>query len=581
MALVYKQSRRVSGKRKSALLSFAQQQLFYLYLLEPSSPAYNVLLTVRLRGPLDVPALMECLQTIVQRHEILRTTITLTNGLPAQLVAPTSTLTPQIIDASTFSQVEQTYEVDRVIAAKSSTPFNLLQGPLIRVTLLHLNTREHVFLLNMHHIISDGWSIGILMRELTLLYTARIQGLPNPLGTLPIQYADYATWQRQLLQGAVLDEQLAYWRRHLANVPTFLELPTDHPRPDVQHYQSEVAPLCSQKRCTWLCVNSAGRRRYSVHDIADAFQIVLSRYSRQTDFLLGAPVANRTRRRQGLSTALTIHWCSAAIWQAILRSVHWYTYTRRVPGSVHTARLPFELLVEALQPECNASYNPLFQVMFVLQNASDSSLELPGLQVQYLEEQGESAKFDLTLSITEGENTFDCILEYDSDLFEHSTMVRLQEHFLTLLQGSMLAPERSIADLPMLTPQEEHYLLHEVHAPITHSAPTLCLHQLVEEQVERTPEAVALTYGEEFLSYRELNRQANLLAARLRSLGVGPEVLVGLCVQRSLSMVVGLLGILKAGGAYVPLDPTYPEGASGVYSRRYPGTCSGNATSRS
>jgi amino acid adenylation domain-containing protein len=541
-----------------AVLSFAQQQLFYLYLLDPQNAVYNLPISLRLIGQLDLAVLLESLKTIVQRHDILRTTITLIDGQPAQIVDPAFVLTPQLIDARAWSSVT----LDEAIVTELSTPFDLVQGPLLRVTLFSLSDTEHVLLLNMPHIISDGWSNGVLMRELNILYSAQLQGLSNPLPALPIQYADYAVWQRERLQGAVLDGHLAYWRRYLADVPPMLDLPTDYQRPVVQQYRGSNLSFCVPEdvRVALHQLSQAEGATLFMTLLA-AFQVVLSRSSGQTDFLVGTPTANRTHEETEGLIGCFIN--TLVIRSKLTDNPSFRTLLRRVREACLDAyehqELPFERLVEALQPERNTSYNPLFQVMFALQNAPDTSPDLPGLRVEALEEQGQSAKFDLTLSMTEGAKSFEAVLEYNSDLFERATMERFQGHFLTLLQGIVAAPDQQIADLPLITREEQDYLLHEIIPPFTLPASTQCLHQLVEEQVRRTPDALALVCGEASLTYRQLDRRANALAAQLRARGVGPEVLVGICVQRSLDLVVGLLGILKAGGAYAPLDPTYPE----------------------
>lgn len=540
-----------------AVLSFAQQQLFYLYLLEPQSSAYNVPVVLRLLGALNQDALLESLQTLIQRHEILRTTIQLRDGEPLQVVAPTAVLVPQMIDASASVEAEQV----QLIADEVSIPFDLAQGPLLRVALLKVGATEHVLVCTLHHIITDGWSIGILFRELETLYQALAQRKSVQLPAPTLQYADYALWQRSWLRGAVLEEQLTYWRQHLAGVATFLELPTDYPRPDVQRYQGATLSfhIPEALRAALLRLSQAEGTTLFMTLLA-AFQALLYRYSGQADFLLGTPVANRTHKEMEdlpgcfINTlVLRSHLAANPSFRVLLQRVR----EECLEAYAHQ-EVPFEQLVEMLQPERNPGYNPLFQVMFVLQNAADLSLELPGLQVQSLDVSGQSAMFDLTLSLTEHVHGIEGVLEYNRELFSRVTLEKLQGHLLTLLQACVATPDCRLADLPLLTAPEMQYLLHEVNQPSAPLAAVPCLHQLFEAQVELTPEAPALVSGTRSLTYRELNLRATALAVRLRALGVGPEVLVGICALRSLELVVGLLAILKAGGAYVPLDPAYP-----------------------
>jgi len=544
------------------ILSFAQQQLFYLYLLDPQSSAYNLPITLRLRGHLHISALIESIRTIMQRHEVLRATITLINEQPVQVVAPTPILMPRIIDLSAFPQVDQAPMIDEAVATESSAPFDLTRGPLVRVTLLRLAETDHVFILNMHHIVSDGWSLGILMQELNSLYPALCAGRPSPLAPLPLQYGDYAFWQRQWLRGAVLENHLAYWRQQLAGAPTTLDLPLDHMRPNTQSYQGQSLffhlPL-HLRAALYRLSQAEGATLFMT--LLAAFQVLLYRYSGQEDFLIGTPVANRAHEEtEGLigcfinTLVLRCNLTGNPSFRMLLQRV------REVCLQAYAHQeLSFEQLVEALQPERNSNYNPLFQVMFILQNAGDTALHLPGLDVESMPEQAGSSKFDLTLSLSESEQAFEGVLEYNSELFEHSTIERLQRHFLSILQDIVAAPDRRVADLSLLTPEEERYLLYELNPSFPANSPVRCLHQLVEEQARQSSDRVALVCGSDSLTYRELDRRASTLARHLRALGVGPDILVGICVERSLALVVGMLAILKAGGAYVPLDPAYPE----------------------
>jgi amino acid adenylation domain-containing protein len=549
------------SRREPAILSFAQQQLFYLYLLNPQSSAYNLPIALRLRGQLHVSALLASIRTIIERHEVLRTTITLIDEQPIQVVAATPRLTPRLLDLSACGQAEQARLLDEVVADESAAPFDLTCGPLLRVTLLRLAATDHVLILNMHHIVSDGWSIGLLMQELNALYPALCARRPNPLAPLALQYADYAYWQRQWLQGSVLENHLSYWRQHLAGAPTTLDLPADHLRPDAQSYQGQCLffqlPL-HLRAALYQLGQQEGATLFMT--LLAAFQVLLSCYSGQEDFLIGTPVANRAHEEtEGLigcfinTLVLRCNLAGSPSFRMLVQRVR----EACLQAYAHQ-ELPFEQLVEALRPERNSNYNPLFQVMFILQNAGETALRLPGLQVEAVAEQAGSAKFDLTLSLSESEQAFEGVLEYNSELFEQSSIARLQSHFLSILQEMVATPDRRITEISLLTPEEARYLLHELNPPFPARMPSCCLHHLVEAQARRSPDRVALVCGPASCTYRELDRRANALAHQLCALGVGPEVLVGICAQRSPALLIAILATLKAGGAYVPLDPAYP-----------------------
>ena len=539
-------------------LSFTQQQFFYLYLLEPNSSAYNVPIALRLIGNLDRDALVKSIQIIIERHEILRTTFSIIDEQPMQIVAPTLTLIPQIIDVRTSSKADQVHAAD----AEVCIPFDLTHGPLFRLTIFRVGATEHLFLFTMHHIIMDGWSVGIFLQELATLYEEFVSGQPSLLPELSLQYVDHAIWQRQRLQGKVLKDLLAYWQQHLSGVPITLDLPTDHPRPSVQHYKgNSLSFLIPDEMRVILHQLSKAEGATLFMILLATFQVLLYRYSGQEDFLVGTPVANRTYQETEqligcFINTLVLRSCVRGNppFRGLLQHVR-----EECLGAYAHQDLPFGLLVDALQPERRASHNPLFQVMFVLQSAAKTLPELPGLQVLPAESYGKGAMFDLLLSLTETSQGIEGALEYNSSLFEASTMQRLHQHFLTLLQGIISNPDQRLDDLSLLTQQEIHYLLHELNPLSSPSTSTQCLHHLFEAQVQCMPDAIALVYGLQSLTYHELNRRADVLASHLQTLGVGPEVLVGICVPRSLELVISLLAILKAGGAYVPLDPTYPQ----------------------
>jgi len=544
------------------LLSFAQARLWFLEQLEPGSYAYNMPAAVRLTGSLNVAALKQSLQEIVQRHEALRTTFRMVSGEPLQLIAPVKALTLPLVDLCQLPEAQQEAQVERLATSEAQQPFDLAIGPLLRAKLLHLGEAEHVLLLTMHHIVSDGWSIGVLIRELAALYEAFSSGKPSPLPQLPIQYADFAHWQRQWLQGEVLAAQLSYWQQQLAGAQTVLELPTDRRRPAVQTYGGATQFLALPAPLSQKLKSLSQRSGVTLFmTLLAAFQTLLYRYTGQEDICIGSPIANRNRSETedliGFfvnTLVLRTDMSENPSFQELLGRV------REVAlGAYAHQDLPFEQLVEALQPERNLSHQPLFQVMFALENAPMSALELPSLTLSSLNIDSSTAKFDLTLSMEDTEQGLVGSLEYNTDLFDVATISRMLEHFQTLLEGIVANPEQPLSDLPLLTQPERQQLLVEWNDTLVAYPKDVCIHQLFEAQVERTPNAVAVMFEDQQLTYGELNRRANQVAHHLRSLGVDPDDRVGICVERSLEMIAGLLGILKAGGAYVPLDPAYPK----------------------
>jgi len=552
-----------SVSRKEELpLSFAQERLWFLDQLEPGNTAYGIPIAYRLQGSLDVAALEWSLNEIVRRHEVLRATFAVVDGRPAQVIAPEMRLTLPVEDLRGLPEAEQEAEVERWATEEAHHPFDLAQGPLLRATLLRLNEEEHVLLLTMHHIVSDGWSMGVFNRELAVLYEAFSAGEPSPLPELPIQYADFAVWQRGWLQGEVLEEQLAYWRQHLGDDLPVLELPTDRPRPAAQSFRGAHQTFVLSNALTESLKALSRQEGVTLFTtLLAAFKTLLYRYTGQEDVVVGSPIANRNRSEiEGLigffvnTLVLRTDLSGNPTFRELLGRV------REVTLGAHDHQdLPFEKLAEALQPERDLSHNPLFQVMFAFQNAPAEVLALPGLTVTPLEVESKAAQFDLTLSMEDMGRGLKGAVEYNTDLFDGATIERMIGHFETLLGGIVVNPEQRLSELPLLTEAERLQLLVEWNDTEADYPQDQCIHQLFEERAARTPDAVAVVFEKEQLSYAELNRRANQLARHFQKLGVGPEVLVGLCVERSLEMVVGLLGILKAGGAYVPLDPAYPK----------------------
>ena len=541
-------------------LSFAQQRLWFLDQLGPGKATYNIPGALRLRGPLDAEILEQSLREIVRRHEALRTTFSIVGPEPVQLISPASGFLLSRKDLSHLSKEQCEQEALRLASEEARSPFDLASGPLFRATLIDLGTNDHMLLLTMHHIVSDGWSMGVLHRELSDLYRAFTQGKPSPLSELPVQYADYAIWQREWLTGEELEGQLSYWRKQLEGAPAVLNLASDRPRPAVQSFRGASQSMrLSKELSERLKTFSRSEGVTLFMTLLAAFQTLLHRYTGQEDIVVGSPIANRTRSEiEGLigffvnTLVLRGNFGGNPTFREFLAE------TRRVAldGYEHQD-LPFEKLVEELKPERSLSYSPLFQVMFVLQNAPERALSFEGLSVSRVRTGSETAKFDLTLSVHETAQGLTGSLQYNTDLFEAATVTRLLKHFETLLRGIVDDPKQRISELPILTEVERRELF-EWSETKQNYPKDRCLHQLFVEQATRTPEAIAVVFEGQRITYRELNYRANRLACRLQQLGVGPNILVGLCAERSIELIVGILGILKAGGAYVPLDPNYP-----------------------
>lgn len=544
-------------------LSFAQERMWFGAQLEPGSSSYNIPLHVRVRGALDVAALTQSLNEIVRRHEILRTTFENRNGQPRQSVADTLLLTVPLIDlcGDLDEQPESAREeeMQRLAEAEARRPFDLANGPLLRVVLLRLGAHEHVVLFTVHHILLDGWSIGVLIEELKALYEGFVQGQPATLPPLPVQYGDFACWQRQLVRGEFLATQLAYWKQQLAGAPATLDLRRPRvARMDVPaELRKFVLPAQLVAALKGLCQRE-GVTPFML--LLAALQTLLYRYSGQQDIVVGSPIANRTRSETETligcfinPLALRTTFSSELSFREVLHSVRETTL-----GAFAHQDLPFEHLVKELQWERTPGRNPLFQVLFVFQNSPLPPLILPGLTLTPLEVKSLGSAFDLGLSMRETGEELTGYFEYRTDVFTGAAMDRLIDHFKTLLASITSAPDTSVTKIPLLTEPEQRQLLDWAQLAIA-DPPLSAVHELFADQVARTPGAVAVVCGREQLTYWELNRRSNQLAQYLRRLGVGPEVLVGIMLERSLDQVVGLLGILKAGGAYVPLDHAYPQ----------------------
>jgi amino acid adenylation domain-containing protein len=542
-------------------LSFAQQRLWFLEQMKPGSTAYLIVRVQRFGEDLNVEVLRRSLKVLVQRHEMLRTTFEERDGQPVQVIHAVGHSALPVIDLQGLRQEQRDKEVQRIVSQEGQRPCDLVQGPLLRTSLVRMDKQESMMLLILHHIITDGWSNEILVRELVALYQAFLAGRPSPLPPLPIQYVDYTLWQRQWLQGEVLETQLAYWRKQLANSSP-LVLPTDHPRPSVQRYRGATqTKLVSLRTLTQLQMLSQQEGVTTFMLLLTAFQVLLMRYSGQSDISVGTPIANRTRTEiEGVvgffvnMLVIRSDLSGNPFFTQLLRNV------REVCLQAYSHQdIPFEKVVEELKLERDLSCSPLFHVLFALQDASREQIAATEVNVEPFLVEATRSKFDLSLMLTESRAGLYCSLEYNTDLFEPDTITRLLNHWQILLQGLVQTPRARLSELPLLTEDERTRMLIEWNATQAAYPEHCCLHTLFEQQVVRTPDAIAVQSTHEQLTYQRLDRLANQVAYYLQQRGVRPDVLVGIGLERSIALVIGILGILKAGGAYVPLDSSYPE----------------------
>ncbi|HEY7768546.1 amino acid adenylation domain-containing protein, partial [Longimicrobium sp.] len=550
------------AKRDGAPLSFAQERLWFIDRLEPGSATYNVPRAWHLGGALDVGALERALGEVVRRHDALRTTFREVDGSPVQVIAPFGGFTLPVEDLSGLGEAEGRAEVRRRAADEAMRPFDLAAGPLVRAALLRLGAENHVLLLSMHHIVSDGWSMGVLYREVSALYTAYREGRESPLPELAVQYADYAVWQREQLAGAALERQLSYWRERLGGAPELLELPADRPRPPVQTFRGasvpvELAPELVER------LDALGRSEGATPymTLLGAFQVLLSKYGGGDDIVVGSDIAGRTRREVeeliGFfvnTLVLRTDLSGDPSFREVLRRVREATV-----GAYEHQEVPFEKLVAELQPERSLSYSPLVQVMFTLQNAAGGREDgLAGLQVRGAGAAMEIAKFDLSLDLVATPRGVRGELNYSTDLFDRGTVERMLGHLERVLEQVAADPEVRLSRLALAGPEERARVVVEWNRTEAEYLRDASIHQLFEAQAGRTPNAVAVAWGAEELTYRELDARANRLAHHLAGLGVGPESRVGLRLERSVENVVATLAVLKAGGCCVPVDTSYP-----------------------
>ncbi len=564
------------GRDGNLPLSFAQQRLWFLDQLVPNNPFYNVPAALRLTGALNFSALQQTFNEIVRRHEALRTTLAVVSSQPVQRIAAAFYLPINVVDLRNLPQESRQTEANRLTAKEAQRSFNLSTDLLLRVTLLQLDDAEYLLMLNMHHIVSDGWSIGVLIQELGALYTAFASEKPSPLPPLSIQYADFAKWQREWLQGEVLETQLAYWRQQLNGI-YMLNLPTDRPRPAIQSYRGKRQFLQLPKQLSEALETLSQREGVTLFmTMLAAFQTLLYHYAQQEDIVVGSPIANRNRSE--IEALIGFFVNSLVLRTDLSGNPTFRELLNRVKevalGAYAHQDLPFEKLVEELHPDRALNQNPLFQVAFALQNAPGNGLELPELTLSPQQLDVGTARFDLEFHLWErspnsnespsnklwvdSSEGISGMVIYSADLFDEATISRMLGHFQTLLESIVANPEQRIANLQYLSAKERDHLLVECNNTQADYPQDLCIHQLFEMQADRTPDAVALVFGDERVTYGELNLRSNQLAHYLQKIGVGAEVLVGLCCGRSLDMIVGMLGILKAGGAYLILDPSYP-----------------------
>ncbi|NET57520.1 MAG: SDR family NAD(P)-dependent oxidoreductase [Symploca sp. SIO2E6] len=549
----------VISREQEIPLSYSQGMMWFWHQLLPDNPLYNSIFSLTLEGILNLAALEQSLNEIVRRHENLRTSFPSVDGKPIQVICPVANINISTIELQSLPEPEKSAQLKQLANTEVEKPFDLEKGQVLRVTLVQLSPETHVLMLTMHHIIYDGWSIGILARELCTLYEAYSQGNPSPLSELPIQYADYAHWQRQKLTAEVLEKHLSYWREKLAGVSPVSALPTDRPRPEVQSFQGGAEKFeFNQELTEKLTQLSQNLSTTLFTTLLSAFFVLLSRYSAESDLVVGSATANRNRVELepliGMFANILVLRCQCVA--DLTFSELLYQVKQTTQEAYKHQDLPFEKLVEEILPERNLSYNPLVQVVFNLVNIPINSWNLPGLRVTQGEEDISTARMDLEVHLWESKSGIEGYFIYNTDLFDRATITGMMAHFLTLLQAIVANPQQKISKLPLITAAEKQKILHEWKKHKTDDPDDKCIHQLFEEQVENNPNGIALVFEQQKLTYSQLNSKANQLAHYLQKWGVVPETLVGICVERSVEMVVGLLAILKAGGAYVAIAPT-------------------------
>ncbi|WP_024689807.1 condensation domain-containing protein, partial [Pseudomonas tremae] len=554
---------RRAADQSACPLSFSQRQLWFLDQMEPGNAFYNVPSAVTLRGSLDVGALEKALNGLIVRHEILRTTFCSVDGEPRQVIHPAITLLLPVTDLRHLTPAEREEHVGNAVERDARTPFDLASGPLLRASLLRLADDEYLWLYSVHHIIADGWSMGVIAQEIATLYADFLLRQPSSLAPLAVQYADYACWQQQRLSDAALETQLDFWRHTLADAPACLNMPVDRPRPAVQRYVGATFSS-SLDGATLRALGALGRQTQGTlfNVLMGTLAVLLWRHSGQQDLCIGTPFANRSRPE---IEPLIGHFVNTQVIRQRLDPQQTFAQLlrelRATLLAVHAHQdVPFDRVVEALNPPRDSAYSPLFQVMMVLQNTPGATLQMPGLSMTPYGTGSATAKFDLAFEWVERDGLLHLLVEYNTDLFDRSTIERLSGHYRHLLEQVAADAKQPIGALALMADAEREQMLHQWNCPAPLAQPIECVHRLIEARVARRPDDCAVVFEGQSLSYRELNCQANRLAHHLRQLGVGPDVRVAVCIERSLELPVALLAVLKAGGAYVPLDPDYPQG---------------------
>jgi len=542
-------------------LSYGQQRLWFLNRFEPNSAAYNITGVLRLTGKLDRSALQGAMAAILERHEVLRTALIDVDGSPKAVIGPAEGWSIEIRDLRHIDEAEREDTLQELARREVRRELDVAEGILLRAILFEFAERDHALVLVIHHIAADGWSLAVFVQELAQLYTAFCEGNPSPLTELPVGYADFAAWQKQMLESGVLQSQLPYWKRQLQGKLPVIELPSDRPRPAVMSLRGARRQFRISGPLT-AALNEFSRTEGVTlfMTLMAAFNVLLFRYTRQDDLPVGSAVAGRTRPEFEKLIGLFIN-------NLVLRtSLAGDPTGRELIARVREVALdafahqdvPFDHLVAVLQPERDLNHSPLFQVMFILQNFPMRSFELPGLTVTPVVIDAGTSRFDLTVEAAERDGALMLDFEYNTDLFDEATIARMARHYERLLESLVSGPDRRISALEILTEAESREIRAEAARTRTEYPRELCVHELIEHRAARVPEAAALRFGEQRICYAELMRRANRLANRLRRVGIGPEARVGIAVERTAEIVVAVLGVLKAGGAYVPLDPAYP-----------------------
>lgn len=553
----------IDNQEKHPRLSFAQQRMWFFHQIEPDNPFYNNSIALSFNGFLDVTNLELSLTALAQRHETLRTNFNVVAGQSVQVIAQTQAISLSLVDLQDLAADRQSIEVKQLIKAEAQIPFKLSTDALWRTKLLQLSRESHILIITIHHIISDGWSMGVLVNDLTSLYQSFCNQTSPTLPALTLQYADFAEWQYQWLQGDRLASQLNYWKQQLEGALPILDLPSDRPRPSTQTYRGAVATFQYDRHLTQQLEKLSQRSGVTLFmTLLTAFTVLLYRYSGQQDLVIGSPIANRNRVEiENLigffanTLPLRIKVDHNSTFEQLLTQVQAITL-----DAYSHQDLPFDLIVEELKIERHLSHNPIVQVMFALQNSPLPPIKLPNLEIsQIVSFDSGAARFDLEMHLWESPEGLRGDVVYSTDLFNSDTIQRLIGHFKTLLGGIVSNPQHRVAELPILTADERQKILIEWQQTQTEYPREKTIAQLFEEQVEKSPNAIAVVFGDQQLTYQELNQRSNQLAHYLQKLDIGSDVLVGIYIERSIEMVVGLLSILKAGGAYLPLDPSYPQ----------------------